>query len=79
MNSSSLIHLQSLNSDLYNVNIFIISGIIFEKQTEEIQQAFKFAVLNHNRDINKKFELLGSVDIINTADVFKLTGLSKLS
>lgn len=54
------------------------AGAIFEQGTEDIQSAFKFAMLNHNSDLtNKKFELLASVDIIKTADVFKLSRLSK--
>ncbi|KAL0280717.1 UNVERIFIED_CONTAM: hypothetical protein PYX00_001933 [Menopon gallinae] len=55
-----------------------LPGAIFEQGTEDIQSAFKFAMLNHNSDLtNKKFELLASVDIIKTADVFKLSRLSK--
>lgn len=43
-----------------------------------MQSAFKFAVLNHNLNISaRKFELQAYVDVINTADAFKLSRLSK--
>lgn len=53
-------------------------GAIFEQGTDEVQSAFKFAVLNHNLNISaRKFELQLFVDVINTADAFKLSRLSK--
>lgn len=54
------------------------SGAIFEQGTDEVQTAFKFAMLNHNQNITgRKFELQAFVDVINTADAFKLSRLSK--
>lgn len=66
-----------LNSSF--VHIFIcISGAIFEQGTDEVQSAFKFAMLNHNVNMTKRrFELQAYVDVINTADAFKLSRLSK--
>lgn len=54
------------------------SGAIFEQGTDEVQSAFKFAVLNHNLNISaRRFELQAYVDVINTADAFKLSRLSE--
>ncbi|KAF9799191.1 hypothetical protein SFRURICE_006451 [Spodoptera frugiperda] len=53
-------------------------GVVFDQNTEEIQNAFKFAMLQHSNSANKSnldFQLY--VDIINTADAFKLSRLSK--
>ncbi|XP_059614013.1 glutamate receptor 1-like [Phlebotomus argentipes] len=51
-------------------------GAIFEQGTDEVQSAFKFAVLNHNLNISaRRFELQAYVDVINTADAFKLSRL----
>lgn len=53
-------------------------GAIFEQGTDEVQSAFKFAMLNHNLNITaRRFELQAYVDVINTADAFKLSRLSK--
>lgn len=62
-----------------NLSSFIRSvGAIFEQGTDEVQNAFKFAVLNHNLNTTaRKFELQAYVDVINTADAFKLSRLSK--
>ncbi|CAH0703355.1 unnamed protein product [Spodoptera exigua] len=52
------------------------SGVVFDQNTEEIQNAFKFAMLQHSNNANKSnldFQLY--VDIINTADAFKLSRL----
>uniref|UniRef100_A0A182YPK9 Receptor ligand binding region domain-containing protein n=1 Tax=Anopheles stephensi TaxID=30069 RepID=A0A182YPK9_ANOST len=53
-----------------------VSGAIFEQGTDEIQSAFKFAMLNHNLNVTaRRFELQAYVDVINTADAFKLSKL----
>lgn len=58
--------------------LFLISGAIFEQGTDEVQSAFKFAMLNHNLNVtSRRFELQAYVDVINTADAFKLSRLSK--
>lgn len=54
------------------------TGAIFEQGTDEVQSAFKFAMLNHNLNVTaRRFELQAYVDVINTADAFKLSKLSK--
>lgn len=56
------------------------SGAIFEQGTDEVQSAFKFAMLNHNLNVSgRRFELQAYVDVINTADAFKLSRLSEYS
>ncbi|XP_017787276.1 PREDICTED: glutamate receptor 1-like isoform X2 [Nicrophorus vespilloides] len=51
-------------------------GAIFEQGTDEVQTAFKFAMLNHNQNVTaRRFELQAYVDVINTADAFKLSRL----
>lgn len=56
----------------------IFAGAIFEQGTEEVQAAFKFAMLNHNANASaRRFELQAYADVINTADAFKLSRLSK--
>ncbi|XP_053971522.1 glutamate receptor 1 isoform X2 [Hylaeus anthracinus] len=51
-------------------------GAIFEQGTDEVQSAFKFATLNHNKNnTTRKFELQVFVDVINTADAYKLSRL----
>lgn len=56
----------------------ILPGAIFEQGTDEVQTAFKFAMLNHNQNVTgRKFELQAFVDVINTADAFKLSRLSR--
>lgn len=58
--------------------ILFFAGAIFEQGTDEVQSAFKFAMLNHNLNITgRRFELQAYVDVINTADAFKLSRLSK--
>lgn len=54
------------------------TGAIFEQGTDEVQSAFKYAMLNHNLNVSsRRFELQAYVDVINTADAFKLSRLSK--
>lgn len=61
----------------YVLKMFPISGAIFEQGTDEVQTAFKFAMLNHNQNVTtRRFELQAYVDVINTADAFKLSRLS---
>lgn len=56
----------------------VSAGAIFEQGTDEVQSAFKFAMLNHNLNVtSRRFELQAYVDVINTADAFKLSRLSK--
>ncbi|XP_043486735.1 glutamate receptor 1 isoform X2 [Polistes fuscatus] len=51
-------------------------GAIFEQGTDEVQSAFKFAMFNHNKNTTmRKFELQAFVDVINTADAYKLSRL----
>ena len=53
---------------------------MFEQGTDEVQSAFKFAMLNHNVNMTaRRFELQAYVDVIKTADAFKLSKLSKYS
>lgn len=57
---------------------FLFLGAIFEQGTDEVQSAFKFAMLNHNLNVTgRRFELQAYVDLISTADAFKLSRLSK--
>jgi hypothetical protein len=56
----------------------VLTGAIFEQGTDEVQSAFKFAMLNHNQNVTaRRFELHSYVDVINTADAYKLSHLSK--
>ncbi|CAG7829022.1 unnamed protein product [Allacma fusca] len=43
----------------------------WEQNSKDVETAFNFAVMNHNTN-KRKFEILLSVDVINTADAFKL-------
>lgn len=53
-------------------------GAIFEQGADDVQTAFKFAMLQHNQNITaRKFEFQAYVDVINTADAFKLSRLSE--
>lgn len=59
-------------------NLCLIPGAIFEQGTDEVQSAFKFAMLNHNLNVTgRRFELQAFVDLISTADAFKLSRLSE--
>nr|XP_012143731.1 PREDICTED: glutamate receptor 1-like [Megachile rotundata] len=51
-------------------------GAIFEQGTDEVQSAFKFAMFNHNQNTTRKFDLQAFVDVINTADAYKLSRLT---
>lgn len=56
----------------------LISGAIFDQNTEEIQNVFRYAMTVHNQNISsRRLELQAYVDVINTADAFKLSRLSK--
>ncbi|CAH0716029.1 unnamed protein product, partial [Brenthis ino] len=51
-------------------------GVVFDQHSDEIQEAFKFAMSQFSNGINKTrldFQLF--VDVINTADAFKLSRL----
>ncbi|RZF36329.1 hypothetical protein LSTR_LSTR012637 [Laodelphax striatellus] len=80
--SLSLSRFLSLSTDQdpepSNFNHEKLSGsAIFEQGTDEVQSAFKFAMLTHNQNVSaRKFELQAYVDVINTADAFKLSRLT---
>uniref|UniRef100_A0A1A9W4Z5 Uncharacterized protein n=1 Tax=Glossina brevipalpis TaxID=37001 RepID=A0A1A9W4Z5_9MUSC len=72
----------SQSNDCLTVQIDEISlhraRAIFEQGTDEVQSAFKYAMLNHNLNVSsRRFELQAYVDVINTADAFKLSRLSR--
>ncbi|KAF7990138.1 hypothetical protein HCN44_009873 [Aphidius gifuensis] len=48
-------------------------GAIFERGTDEVQSAFKYAIAIHNK--KNMTHLQAYVDVINTADAFKLSRL----
>ncbi|XP_023943017.1 glutamate receptor 1-like [Bicyclus anynana] len=51
-------------------------GAIFDQNTEEVQNVFKYALAVHNQNISsRRLELQAYVDVINTADAFKLSRL----
>ncbi|XP_021197940.3 glutamate receptor 1 isoform X1 [Helicoverpa armigera] len=50
-------------------------GVVFDQNTEEIQNAFKFAMLQHSNANKSSLDFQLYVDIINTADAFKLSRL----
>ena len=58
---------------------FFNEGAIFERGTDEMQAAFRYAVVQFNRinETGRKFELQAFVDVINTADTYKLSRLSE--
>ncbi|XP_072930624.1 glutamate receptor 1-like [Epargyreus clarus] len=54
----------------------IAVGAIFDQSTEETQYVFRYAMTVHNQNISsRRLELQAYVDIINTADAFKLSRL----
>ncbi|XP_034839785.1 glutamate receptor 1-like isoform X1 [Maniola hyperantus] len=54
----------------------IAVGAIFDQNTEEVQNVFKYAMAVHNQNISsRRLELQAYVDVINTADAFKLSRL----
>ncbi|CAH2103911.1 unnamed protein product [Euphydryas editha] len=58
------------------IKLKIKGGLVFEQHSEEIQEAFKFAMVQYGNNMNKTrldFQLF--VDVINTADAFKLSRL----
>ncbi|RVE51009.1 hypothetical protein evm_004300 [Chilo suppressalis] len=50
-------------------------GVVFDQNTEEIQNAFKFAMVQHSNPNRTRLDFQVDVDIINTADAFKLSRL----
>lgn len=57
---------------------FFLTGAIFDQNTEEIQNVFKYAMTVHNQNLTgRRFDLQAYVDVINTADAFKLSRLSE--
>lgn len=77
--SQSAIHNFCVEVNLKSkLELWYFLGAIFEQGTDEVQTAFKFAMLNHNQNITgRRFELQAYVDVINTADAFKLSRLSE--
>lgn len=63
------------------MEVIALKGAIFEQGTDEMQAAFRYAVIQFNRinETGRKFELQAFVDVINTADTYKLSRLSKFS
>lgn len=58
--------------------LVFFSGAIFEQGSDEVQTAFKLAAFKHNQNnTERRFELQAYVDVIKTADAFKLSKLSK--
>lgn len=67
-----------MGDKLNYVHLFMLPGAIFDQNTEEIQNVFKYAMTVHNQNISsRRLELQAYVDVINTADAFKLSRLSK--
>lgn len=56
---------------------FMFTGAVFDKTTDEIQEAFKLAVIQFSNANRTRWEFQLFVDVINTADAFKLSRLSK--
>ncbi|XP_052752544.1 glutamate receptor 1-like [Galleria mellonella] len=50
-------------------------GVVFDQNTDEIQNAFKFAMVQHSNPNRTRLDFQLYVDIINTADAFKLSRL----
>ncbi|XP_068623895.1 glutamate receptor 1-like [Battus philenor] len=50
-------------------------GVVFDQNTDEIQNAFKFAVLQFTNPNKTRLDFQLYVDVINTADAFKLSRL----
>jgi len=81
--TSTIVNIYSLAKLIKNVlNILSLllffSGAIFEQGSDEVQTAFKLAVFKHNQNnTERRFELQAYVDVIKTADAFKLSKLSK--
>ncbi|KAM3968887.1 LOW QUALITY PROTEIN: glutamate receptor 1 [Aphomia sociella] len=50
-------------------------GVVFDQNTDEIQNAFKFAMVQHLNPNRTRLDFQLYVDIINTADAFKLSRL----
>lgn len=55
----------------------MFTGAVFDKTTDEIQEAFKLAVIQFSNANRTRWEFQLFVDVINTADAFKLSRLSK--
>lgn len=55
----------------------LFPGVVFEQHTDEIQNAFKFAMVQQSSPNRSRLDFQLYVDVINTADAFKLSRLSK--
>nr|QZH55032.1 ionotropic glutamate receptor 11 [Achelura yunnanensis] len=66
---------------IYRQSLTIIScdkipiGVIFDQNTEEIQNAFKLAMVHYLNPNQSRLDIQVNVDLINTADAFKLSRL----
>ncbi|XP_050683637.1 glutamate receptor 1-like isoform X2 [Leptidea sinapis] len=70
-----LLFLQRVSGQAFSVEKIAV-GAIFDQNTEEIQNVFKYAMTVHNQNIStRRLELQAYVDVINTADAFKLSRL----
>ncbi|XP_049886263.1 glutamate receptor 1-like [Pectinophora gossypiella] len=70
-----LFHIGVLSAQTFPVEKIAV-GAIFDQNTEEIQNVFKYAMTVHNQNISsRRLELQAYVDVINTADAFKLSRL----
>ncbi|XP_047524671.1 glutamate receptor 1-like [Pieris napi] len=71
----SLLYLFGISGQPFPVEKIAV-GAIFDQDTEEIQNVFKYAMAVHNQNIStRRLELQAFVDVINTADAFKLSRL----
>lgn len=57
--------------------IFLFAGVVFDQNTEEVQNIFRFAIVHVVNTNRSRIDTQLYVDIINTADAFKLSRLSK--
>jgi len=69
-----------LINSIYSIlqSFIYFSGAIFEQGTTQTQTAFKYALMLQNqRAEERRFEFQAFVDVINTADAFKLSRISE--
>ncbi|XP_045510361.1 glutamate receptor 1-like isoform X1 [Colias croceus] len=73
--AGTLLYLLGVSGQPFPVEKIAV-GAIFDQNTEEIQNVFKYAMTVHNQNISsRRLELQAYVDVINTADAFKLSRL----
>lgn len=66
-----------LSYPIINFLFSFVLGLVFDQNSEEIQSAFKLAMLQYGTFNRTRLDFQVYVDIINTADAFKLSRLSK--